>query len=135
MGQLFDSFSMVDSRVEYYSGTIGSQFSSYKTGFRWDFLIYSIVPVIIYILLVKKCQIEDEVLSKIFNLYLFTNAVWLLAIRIAFTDRIAYLSWFLIPFITLYPIIKYPEKFKAPNALMLGLMGMFMGLNIVLMFV
>ncbi len=135
MSPFMDLISPIDNRVEYYSETMNRQFSSYKIGFRWDFLIYSVMPLFISTHLVRKHHIEDAFLSKITNMYVFANAVWLLAIRIAFTDRIAYLSWFLIPFITLYPVIKYQEKFNNPNLLVLGITGLFLGLNFVLMVV
>ena len=130
-----DIFKDIDYRVEYYSDTSGGPYSSYKVGFRWDFLIYSVLPLLFSLYSIYKLRIEDDYFSRIVKMYMLVNAIWLLAIRIAFTDRIAYLSWFLIPLMTLYPIVKYPEKYGNANALALGIMGLFMGLNIVLMFV
>lgn len=79
--------------------------SSYRTGFRIDFIVYSMIPIIIggwFIL--KKKFIENKYLS-IYRLYLITNAIWLLFIRIPYTDRVAYLSWFLFPYILILPTL------------------------------
>ena len=46
LGFLFDKISSYDQRVEDYSSSIGSD-SDYGSRFRWDFLIYSVVPIYI----------------------------------------------------------------------------------------
>ncbi len=132
MGPLFETFGILDNRVEVYSQSIGKSFTGYKQGFRWDFLLYSILPLTISLFLERKFKIEDELFSKMINMYLLTNAVWLLAIRVTYSDRLAYLSWFMIPFIMLYPIIKYADKYKNPNWLSVGCMFLFMGINFML---
>ncbi len=134
LSPLIENLGFLDERVESYGQTLNSSFiSSYKMGFRWDFLIYSIIPMLISVYNIKKHNIEDTALSRLLNMYIFANAIWLLVIRISYSDRLAYLSWFLIPFITLYPVVKYPEKYSNPNGLTIGIMGIFMGLDIVLL--
>lgn len=134
LNPLIENLGFLDERVESYGETLNSSMlSSYKMGFRWDFLIYSIIPMLISVYNIKKHSIEDTVLSRLLNMYIFVNAIWLLVIRISYSDRLAYLSWFLIPFITLYPVVKYSEKYSNPNGLTIGIMGIFMGLDIVLL--
>ena len=60
------------------------------------------------------------------------NDNWLLVIRIAFSDRVAYLSWFMIPFIVLYPVLNYPLRFKHPQTIVLYIMYTLIGVNIFL---
>ena len=79
----------------------------YKTGFRTDFVIYSFIPIVVSYYYIYKLKVQDRLYTQLVNTYLFTNAIWLLVIRMAFTDRVAYLSWFLIPFLILYPVLKY----------------------------
>lgn len=79
----------------------------YKTGFRTDFVIYSFIPIVVAYYYIFKLKVVDRLYSQVFNTYLITNGIWLLVIRMAFTDRVAYLSWFLIPFLVLYPVLKY----------------------------
>lgn len=134
LSPIIETLSFMDERIDTYGQTLSnSQLSSYKTGFRWDFLLYSIIPMLISVYNIKKHNIEDPILSRLLNVYIFANAIWLLVIRISYSDRLAYLSWFLIPFITLYPIVKYTEKYSNPNGLTIGIMGIFMGLDIVLL--
>ena len=86
----------------------------YKAGFKLNFLIYSVAPIV-YGLKIKS-KINSEFYNRMLSLYIVVNAVWLLVIRIAFTDRFAYLSWFLIPFIFLYPL-SIQKIYKHQNAI------------------
>lgn len=79
----------------------------YKSGFRLDFVLYSLAPILVGYYYIFKLKIKDPIYTQLYCTYLFTNAFWLLVIRMNFTDRMAYLSWFLIPFLMLYPLIKY----------------------------
>lgn len=81
------------------------QFSS--LGFRWDFLLYSATGVFAgwYYLHVKK--VEDKLYTQIYNIYVLVNAFWVLVIRASFTNRFAYLSWFLLGIVIIYPLLKY----------------------------
>ena len=90
-----------DARISEY--LIGEN-ESYKAGFKWNFLIYSIAPIVYGKYVLKK--FNEPIYLKIFNLYLLVNAVWLLIIRLPFTDRFAYMSWVLMPFIFIYPLSK-----------------------------
>lgn len=76
-----------------------------KSGFRTDFLLYSVIPIITgYYYLFNK-EFKSLFYQQFYNVYLVTNSFWLLVIRIPFADRFAYLSWFLYPFIMLYPLL------------------------------
>lgn len=55
-----------------------------------------------------------------------------MVIRMAQTNRIAYLSWFLIPYLTISPIICYPQKFRHPQRLLFLIMGVFVGIGMLL---
>ena len=109
-GYLGDFVSGSDDRLNNYVNGLNT---TYKTGFKLNFLIYSIAPIV-YGLKIK-AKINDEFYNKMFSLYIVVNAIWLLVIRIPFTDRFAYLSWFLIPFIFLYPL-SVQRIFKNQNA-------------------
>lgn len=77
----------------------------YKVGFRWDFLLYSTLPVIIGYIYIYKLKFESAFYSFIYNTYLVANSFWILVIRANFTDRFAYLSWFLFPLLLFYPLV------------------------------
>lgn len=114
-----------DKRIEGYGDSLGGT-SGYKTGFRLDFVLYSIVPMVYSYYYVNRYKIQDAFYNIIVRMYLFSNAIWLLVIRIPFTDRVGYLSWFLIPFMTLYPLLTYSDQFKNVQRKVLLTMSLFM---------
>ncbi len=133
LGPIFENFGFVDERVDKYIGSMDSEEdSNYKKGFRLDFVIYSVVPILISLFYIWKKKINDRFYNRIVGTYLWANSVWLLAIRMAYTDRLAYLSWFLIPLLTLYPIFNYQHRFKRPQRLALFIIYMFLGVNLFL---
>lgn len=93
-----------DRMTNYASGAyVDDGFS--RTGFRWDFLIYSAMPVLMgYIVLIRRGMRENWY-RVLFSTYCLANAFWVLVIRIAYSNRFAYLSWFMYPVIIAYPLI------------------------------
>lgn len=85
-----------------------SEFS--KTGFRWDFLLYSAFPIAMawYVCLYKK--IQDNWYNVVCTAYCLCNAFWIMVIRSAFSNRFAYLSWFLYPIVIAYPLVNMPIR-------------------------
>lgn len=78
-----------------------------KGGFRIDFIIYSAMPVWIgYQLVMKKKRKISDTYRVLLCYYLTTNAAWMLCMYAEFTNRIAYLSWFLYPIVLVYPFLK-----------------------------
>lgn len=75
-------------------------------GFRWDFLVYSSLSVLIsyYFIFIKR--INDSYYRQLTNIYLLSNAFWILVIRASFSNRFAYLSWFMMGIIIIYPFLK-----------------------------
>lgn len=74
-------------------------------GFRWDFLLYSVAPIVLgYVVSIKR-KIVDSQYSILLVTYVLTNAFWVMVIRAQFSDRFAYLSWFMYPIVLIYPIL------------------------------
>lgn len=84
----------------------------YRTGLRLDFVLYSVIPIIVGWFMIKKFELESEMFFLLFNLYVLTNSIWLLCMYASYTNRIAYLSWFLYPFVLIYPFVKFDYKNK-----------------------
>ena len=103
--ELFASF--VDEQGSaYLTGTEeGYIRSDILGGFRIDFIIYSAAPIVVGLLGINKKKIISREYSFILNLYLLTNAIWLLCMYAEFTNRIAYLSWFMLPIVLIYPFL------------------------------
>ena len=122
-----------DDRMSSYGSSMddnASQFS--QTGFRWDFLAYSAMPVWLTWYVTKKAEreraefgdtveeaetnitgagrIADAHSMRVFNIlattYILANSFWVMVIKAAFSNRFAYLSWFLYPVVLAYAVIR-----------------------------
>lgn len=136
LGGFFTNFFMglgFDDRMTSYATSMEQnkeQFS--QTGFRWDFLLYSAMPVWLTWYVCKKVD-EDRVLygetleeietgvpgagriadahsMRVFYIlsttYMLANSFWVMVNRAAFSNRFAYLSWFLYPVVIAYAVIR-----------------------------
>ena len=90
--------------AEQYDENVAASFSS--TGFRWDFLLYSVFPVIMIWYLTRRRHFNDQSFNILANIYLLCNAFWIMVIRASFSNRFAYLSWFLYPLVMAYPLMR-----------------------------
>ncbi|SFC35535.1 EpsG family protein [Algibacter lectus] len=99
---LFTSLGFGDDRLAgYLTGTMQTD-----TRFRWDFLFYSAFPIFAGWYFIVKQKFNDSFYNQVFSTYLMCNAFWVLVIRANFSNRFAYLSWFLMAFIIIYPLLK-----------------------------
>ena len=127
MGLGFD-----DRMTQYATSTdeYADQFT--QTGFRWDFLAYSAMPVWLTWHVIQKAEkgraefgdtveeaetnitgagrIADAHSMRVFNIlattYILANSFWVMVIKAAFSNRFAYLSWFLYPVVIAYAVIR-----------------------------
>ncbi len=97
-----------DDRMSHYAtdDTHADLFS--KTGFRWDFLLYSAMPVLLAWYVTVKRNLQDKWYNVICIAYCLCNAFWIMVIRASFSNRFAYLSWFMYPVVIAYPLINMP---------------------------
>ena len=78
-----------------------------KSGFRLDFVLYSAMPVLVgYYTIFKKRLKLSNTYKMLLNTYMITNSVWMLCMYAQFSNRIAYLSWFIYPIVLIYPFLK-----------------------------
>lgn len=81
-----------------------------KRGFRLDFVIYSAMPVVMGYYVKFKYQLEDRFYDTMLYMYLTCNGIWMLCMYAQFTNRIAYLSWFMYPILLVYPCYAIVDK-------------------------
>ena len=96
-----------DDRMTSYTMTQDMSMFSH-TGFRWDFLLYSAVPVAVSWYVCVRKKISDNWYDVICMTYCLCNAFWIMVIRSSYSNRFAYLSWFLYPIVIAYPLINLP---------------------------
>lgn len=95
-----------DARMDTYSEDV--DFAGFsRSGYRWDFMLYSFMPILLGWYIVEKKFIRDDRYSILLNTYIYSNAFWLMLNQIKFSDRFAYLSWFLYPLVLSYPLLKH----------------------------
>ena len=104
-------------------------------GFRIDFILYSAMPVLVgyYAVFKKKMQLS-KLYKDLLNLYLALNGIWMLCMYANFTNRIAYLSWFLYPIVLIYPYLQEQwgkARYKTFGLVMLGHLGFTLFMNLI----
>ena len=91
----------------YLSGDImAGEVVQVSSSFRWDFLLYSSMGVIVGWYFIFKRKFWDEYYHWIYNTFLMTNAFWVLIIRASYSNRFAQISWFIMPVVLIYPFLK-----------------------------
>ena len=109
VGDFFVSLGFDDRMTSYFQGQSDvkdmAQFS--HTGFRWDFLLYSAMPVLFTWYLTMKRNFNDRAFNIIAVTYILANAFWILVIRAEFSNRFAFLSWFMYPLVIAYPLLRF----------------------------
>lgn len=87
--------------------------------FRWDFLLYSAMAIGVAYFFIYIRKFKDQYYEWLFNIYLICNAFWIIVIRATYSNRIAQLSWFIMPIILIYPFMK--KRFWRDHERYLGL--------------
>lgn len=94
-----------DDRLSYLENEMDST-KFRHTGFRWDFLLYSMMPIVLGYYIVIKHKVYDKTYLLLLNTYTLSNAFWVMVIRASYSNRFAYLSWFMYPVVLAYPLLK-----------------------------
>lgn len=108
MGSFFEAFFAglgFDDRMAAYTSDDISMSQFNKTGYRWDFLLFSTAPVLLTWIVCEKKKCNDIIFNIMATAYCLSNAFWVLVIRTPFSNRFAYLSWFMMPLVIAYPLI------------------------------
>jgi len=131
----FGAIGFDDDRMSYFTaGNVNDDdFSS--TGFRWDFLLYSATAVIAGWYYIVKLKYSDKIYFWLFNTYVFANAFWILVIRANFSNRFAYLSWFMMGLVIIYPLLKQqiiPNQHKVIGLILVAYFSFTFLMNVIL---
>lgn len=116
---LFANMGFGDERLSgYLVGGKKNPTAATKSGFRYDFLIYSAAAVFAGWYFIFKKEFKDNAYMYIYSTYLICNTFWILVIRASFSNRFAYLSWFLMSLVIIYPYLK--KKFFENHHIAIG---------------
>lgn len=97
-----------DDRLSSYATDDSADAMFSSTGFRWDFLLYSAMPILLGYYVVIKRKIWDKNYLLLLHTYILCNSFWVMMIRASYSNRFAYLSWFLYALVLIYPCLKLP---------------------------
>ncbi len=96
---------LTDDHGAIYLNQIVEQEEKGWDGFRIDFIIYSFTPIAMGLYTIYGKKLKSAFYNYLLSIYLITNSIWLLCIFSSFTNRIAYLSWLLLPVVLVYPTL------------------------------
>lgn len=104
---IFQNFSFVGSErnLDYYSNTTVDMSVFSQSGFRYDFLLYSMIPLLMGYYEIKK-GFNDTYYRLLLNIYIVTNSFWVLMNQSWLSNRIAYISWCMYSIVLIYPYIE-----------------------------
>ena len=106
VAQAFMALGFDDRMSVYYNAQDSTAQYFSQTGFRWDFLVYSAMPVFMIWYVTKRRRFTDLAYTMVANTYLLCNAFWIMVVRASFSNRFAYLSWFIYPVVIFYPLLR-----------------------------
>lgn len=115
---LFSSLGFADERLAGYLSTEADSETFSSTGFRWDFLFHSAFAVVAGWYFVIKKGFKDNFYNQLLNTYLICNGFWILVINANYSNRFAYLSWFMMALVIIYPLLK--ERFFKNQHFIIG---------------
>ena len=112
---------IIDTRAQYMYDV---QPEFLNNSFRFDFIIYSSLPILLGYYYIYKKKYSDRFYIQLLNTYILTNAVWILFFMyVPFSNRYAYLSWCIMPIIIIYPLLKeriLKKQYKYIGLIILG---------------
>ena len=115
---LFASLGFGDDRLSGYLTLDAKEGTLASTGFRWDFLFHSAFAVFAGWYFVIKRKFNDNFYLRLLNTYLICNGFWVLVIKANYSNRFAYLSWFMMGIVIIYPLLK--QNFFKNQHIMIG---------------
>lgn len=103
-------------------------------GFRIDFIIYSAFPAMVGYYAVFKHGYRSVMYQMLLNTYLLVNSIWMLCMYASFTNRIAFLSWLILPVVLVYPFFDkefVPRQYNKLNLVAWGHLGFTLAMQII----
>ncbi|WP_130734303.1 EpsG family protein [Flavobacterium sp. J27] len=112
---------MGDDKITAYLNNIDQYANEFsKTGFRLDFLIYSATGVLAGWYYKIKKGFNNQFYNIVYAFYVIANSFWVIVIRAAYSNRFAYLSWFILSVIIFYPLVHESMIKNEKNKLLLA---------------
>ncbi len=131
---LFANLGFGDDRLSSYLTSQAETGTFSRSGFRWDFLFHSAFAVFAGWYFIFKKKFKDPVYFQLLNTYLICNGFWILVINANYSNRFAYLSWFMMAIVIIYPFLK-KNFFKNQHAIMGNVIMAYFGFTYIMYYV
>jgi hypothetical protein len=122
-----------DDRISNYIVTANDLSGFSRVGFRWDFLLFSAMPILMIWYICVKRRISDTWYDLIAIVYCLSNSFWIIVNRSSFSNRFAYLSWFIYPLVIAYPLANLPiweDQDKKTGIILIAYCGFTVVMNV-----
>jgi hypothetical protein len=111
---------LIDTDYSHYLSTSFGQ--SYQSGIRLDFILFSIIPLLLYFYIANK-KLVNVKCTELLKAYLILNSIANMISFIPYSDRVYVYSWLLIP-VYVSSIFKYLPNYLR-SLYILGHIGLF----------
>lgn len=135
---LYNILAFLPFDFEYYSSYF-SDSSEYRSGFKIDFFLYSMIGVFLslYFCYIKKNYVDDKLigdmtLKSLAKVFFVFNGFALVFIQLPYADRYMSWSWYLYPLFGYFYLIRYGVRvlpFLMPLLLLASWMQMYLNLS------
>jgi len=115
---IFAGLGFGDDRLSGYLTSESEVGTFASTGFRWDFVFHSAFAIFAGWYFIYKKKFNDSLYFQLLNTYIICNGFWILVIKANFSNRFAYLSWFMMAIVIIYPLLK--QQFFKNQHFMIG---------------
>lgn len=96
----------------------------YKTGFRLDFALFSLIPIFLYLYFKNRINKNDKKwVTKWLGLYLLLNGIYQFFSFAPYADRFAGFSWFILPLVCYIILEPVSKKYAVLFTMLLLLAG------------
>lgn len=106
---IINSLNLQSNQMAFFDGSFDK--IDYRTGFRLDFTLFSLFPLMLYFYFRKQLSENNEKILTWLSLYILLNSIYHFFSFVVFSDRFSIFSWFILP-IVCYEILKKVNEGK-----------------------
>lgn len=100
---------------------------NYRTGFRLDFTLFSLLPIFLYTFLRKRIhKVNQKIVQYWLAIYMLLNSIYHTFSFVPFNDRFAILSWFILPIVCYIMVRVVNKKYALIFTLVLLFLNIFL---------
>lgn len=111
----------IDKRLQYLTETNPLSGFFYKTTYRYDLVIVSLLIIVFITYILSRYNIRRKIYQNLFISFIIVNAFWISVMGANFNIRFFFLSWFMMPVLIGYPFLHASLKLHRLFIFLIGL--------------